>query len=104
MADWVEHLAGRLIQAEAEGGKPRTVWFVGETAQHGSDAALEPLLGEVEVRPVPYELEGRWAGFLGEARLLAGSDDIHGLIPNYTQLSEAEANLRRSREGSTGRV
>ncbi|MNB82306.1 tRNA threonylcarbamoyladenosine biosynthesis protein TsaB [compost metagenome] len=104
MADWVLFLSERLKRAEAEGSKPHTVWFVGETAQHGSSASLEPLLGKTEIQPVPYELEGRWAGFLGEAGLLAGSDDVHGLVPNYTQLSEAEANLRRSSEGSRGQV
>ncbi|MEK4661482.1 tRNA (adenosine(37)-N6)-threonylcarbamoyltransferase complex dimerization subunit type 1 TsaB, partial [Priestia sp. FSL H7-0729] len=45
---------------------------------------------------VPYELEGRWVGRLGAAALLAGQrDDVHALVPNYTQLSEAEANLLR---------
>lgn len=104
MADWVLYLAERLKQTEAEGRKPRAVWFVGETALHGSEESLRPLLGEAEVQAVPYELEGRWAALLGEERLLAGSDDIHGLIPNYTQLTEAEANLRRNSEGSASQV
>ncbi|MNM87459.1 tRNA threonylcarbamoyladenosine biosynthesis protein TsaB [compost metagenome] len=104
MADWVLYLADRLKQAEAEGNKPRAVWFVGETALHGSEDSLSPLLGKAAVQAVPYELEGRWAALLGEERLLAGSDDVHGLIPNYTQLSEAEANLRRSSEGSASKV
>ncbi|MNC51516.1 hypothetical protein D3C75_1008100 [compost metagenome] len=104
MADWVLYLADRLKQAEAEGNKPRGVWFVGETALHGSEDSLSPLLGKAAVQAVPYELEGRWAALLGEERLLAGSDDIHGLIPNYTQLTEAEANLRRSSEGSASKV
>ncbi|MEK5235116.1 tRNA (adenosine(37)-N6)-threonylcarbamoyltransferase complex dimerization subunit type 1 TsaB [Paenibacillus sp. FSL L8-0470] len=100
MADWVLQLEERLKQAAAEGVKPRILWFVGETELHGSEDSLRTLMEEGCVRAVPYELEGRWTGFLGEERLLAGSDDIHGLIPNYTQLSEAEANLRRSSEGS----
>jgi tRNA threonylcarbamoyladenosine biosynthesis protein TsaB len=106
MADWVLFLADRLKQAEAEGSRPRTVWFVGETALHGSGDSLRPLLGAAEVHAEPYELEGRWAALLGEERLLTGSggDDIHGLIPNYTQLTEAEANLRRSSEGSASKV
>jgi tRNA threonylcarbamoyladenosine biosynthesis protein TsaB len=104
MADWVLHLAEKLKQAEAEGSKPRTICFVGETALHGSEESLRPLLGEALVEAVPYELEGRWAAFLGEERLLAGSDDIHGLIPNYTQLTEAEANLHRNSEGSASKV
>jgi tRNA threonylcarbamoyladenosine biosynthesis protein TsaB len=104
MADWVLHLADRLKQAEAEGTKPCAIWFTGETALHGSEDSLRPLLGQAEVQSVPYELEGRWAALLGEERLLAGSDDIHGLIPNYTQLTEAEANLRRNSEGSASKV
>ena len=104
MADWVQYLADRLKQAEAEGIKPCAIWFTGETALHGSEDSLRPLLGQAEVQSVPYELEGRWAALLGEERLLAGSDDIHGLIPNYTQLTEAEANLRRNSEGSASKV
>lgn len=100
MADWVLQLEVRLKQAAAEGVKPRILWFVGETELHGSEDSLRTLMEEGCVRAVPYELEGRWTGYLGEERLLAGSDDIHGLIPNYTQLSEAEENLRRSSEGS----
>ncbi|KWX75098.1 tRNA (adenosine(37)-N6)-threonylcarbamoyltransferase complex dimerization subunit type 1 TsaB [Paenibacillus jilunlii] len=100
MADWVPHLADRLKQAEAEGKKPRIIWFVGETLLLGSGESTGLLREAGNVQAVPYELEGRWAGYLGEERLQAGSDDLHSLIPNYTQLSEAEANLRRSSEGS----
>lgn len=100
MADWVQHLAARLAQAQAEGESPRLIWFVGDTGLHGSEESLQPLQELSSIRVAAYELEGRWTGFLGEERLQAGSDDIHTLIPNYTQLSEAEANLRRSSEGS----
>ncbi|GGF83164.1 tRNA (adenosine(37)-N6)-threonylcarbamoyltransferase complex dimerization subunit type 1 TsaB [Paenibacillus albidus] len=100
MTDWVQQLAERLEQASAQGARPRVLWFVGETAQHGSAESLRPLLELGSFRTVPYELEGRWTGLLGEKQLQAGSDDLHSLIPNYTQLSEAEANLRRSSEGS----
>lgn len=99
MADWVEHLAERLEQASVEGNKPAVLWFVGETAVHGSEESLRPLTELVTSKAVSYEMEGRWTGFLGEARLQVGNDDIHSLIPNYTQISEAEANLRLSREG-----
>ncbi len=100
MADWVLLLADRLKQAEAEGRKPRAIWFVGETLLLGSGESTGLLREAGNVHAVPYELEGRWAGYLGEERLQTGSDDLHSLIPNYTQLSEAEANLRRSSEGS----
>lgn len=99
MADWVAYLAERLEQASVEGNKPAVLWFVGETAVHGSEESLQPLMGIGTPVAVPYELEGRWTGFLGEARLPVEKDDIHSLIPNYTQITEAEANLRLSREG-----
>ncbi|WP_410513737.1 tRNA (adenosine(37)-N6)-threonylcarbamoyltransferase complex dimerization subunit type 1 TsaB [Paenibacillus sp. BR2-3] len=99
MQDWVQHLAELLQEAEVAGNKPRLLWFVGETSLHGSEESLLPLLGIASLRIVPYELEGRWTGFLGEERHGQASDDIHSLIPNYTQLSEAEANLRKSSEG-----
>ncbi|MEK3795755.1 tRNA (adenosine(37)-N6)-threonylcarbamoyltransferase complex dimerization subunit type 1 TsaB [Paenibacillus sp. FSL R7-0204] len=100
MADWVQELAVRLKEAAAEGNRPDTLWFVGETALHGSTDMLAPLMEAANVQAVPYELEGRWTGFLAEAGLYEESGDLHTLIPNYTQLSEAEANLRRSSEGS----
>lgn len=100
MQDWVQHVCELVQQAAADGNKPRNLWFVGETALHGNEESLSPLKGLSLIRTIPYELEGRWAGFLGEERHGLESDDLHSLIPNYTQLSEAEANLRRSSEGS----
>lgn len=100
MADWVQELGERLQAAAGEGKKPRAIWFTGETTLHGSAESLAPLAGAGEVKTLPYELEGRWTGFLAEAGIYAESEDIHALIPNYTQLTEAEANLRRSSEGS----
>ena len=101
MRDWVEELIQQLQQAEAEGNKPGCLWFVGETSLHGNEESLASLREWIEVRTVPYELEGRWTGFLGEQLHSQGSDDIHSLIPNYTQLSEAEANLRKTTEGGS---
>lgn len=100
MGDWVQELAVRLKEAAGEGNLPDTLWFVGETALHGSADTLSPLMEAANVQALPYELEGRWTGFLAEAGLYEESGDLHTLIPNYTQLSEAEANLRRSSEGS----
>jgi len=101
MQDWVQQLVQLLQQAEAEGNKPPCLWFVGETALHASEESLAPLEEITSIRVVSYELEGRWTGFLGEQRHSHGSDDIHSLIPNYTQLSEAEANLRKNTEGGS---
>ncbi|WP_433945661.1 tRNA (adenosine(37)-N6)-threonylcarbamoyltransferase complex dimerization subunit type 1 TsaB [Paenibacillus sp. SN-8-1] len=95
MERWVTALAGRL-EALAPEARPSAVWFTGETQVHGAAAeALRPLLGgRLETRP--YVLEGAWAGLLGADRLMRGeSDEVHSLVPNYTQLAEAEANLLR---------
>jgi tRNA threonylcarbamoyladenosine biosynthesis protein TsaB len=100
MADWVQELGERLKDAAAEGMLPGTLWFTGDTALHGIAESLAPLAGAGIVQALPYELEGRWTGFLAEAGIYEESADIHVLIPNYTQLTEAEANLRRSSEGS----
>lgn len=100
MADFTVFLAEAAEQAAARGAKPGRVLFVGETAVHARAETLAPLEGRAEWKAVPYELEGRWIGFLGEERIARGeADDIHGLIPNYTQLAEAEANLLRSGKG-----
>lgn len=103
MVDWVGYLSECIEQAAAEGRKPATLWFVGETAQHGNEESLLPLKELSNVIAVPYELEGRWTGFLGESRLQVESDDIHTLLPNYTQITEAEYNLRVSREGGSNK-
>ena len=101
MADWMPELEERLKTAAAEGMMPGTLWFTGDTALYGSAESLAPLAEDAySVQAVPYELEGRWTGFLAEAGIYEESGDLHTLIPNYTQLSEAEANLRRSSEGS----
>lgn len=95
MERWVTAVAGRL-EALAPEARPSAVWFTGETELHAEAAeALRALLGaRLEVRP--YVLQGVWAGLLGADRLLRGeSDEVHALVPNYTQLAEAEANLLR---------
>ncbi|WNS41230.1 tRNA (adenosine(37)-N6)-threonylcarbamoyltransferase complex dimerization subunit type 1 TsaB [Paenibacillus sp. MMS20-IR301] len=100
MADWVQELDALLKTAADEGRQPGRLLFTGETGLHGSPEALAALAGAGGIEVMPYELEGRWTGFLAEAGIYEEAADIHALIPNYTQLTEAEANLRRSREGS----
>ncbi|KAA9004813.1 tRNA (adenosine(37)-N6)-threonylcarbamoyltransferase complex dimerization subunit type 1 TsaB [Paenibacillus spiritus] len=103
-ADWLPELAGMLRDAEASGTAPGAVWFVGEPQKHTSAEQLAPLEGLAQAQAVPCELEGRWVGLLGELRLLEQpeGEDVHSLIPNYTQLSEAEANLRRAAAKEAG--
>jgi len=97
MEAWVDELNERIGQLP-EQERPSAVYVVGETDLHAEAARrLSPWFGD-HLQLVPYALEGRWLGYLGAARLSAGdSDEPHTLIPNYTQLSEAEANLLRRR-------
>lgn len=95
MSAWTEDLLQRLEALSSE-KRPAAIWLVGETAIHAEIA--ERLRVWSELRIVPYELEGRWVGRLGADKLLRQEhDELHTLVPNYTQLAEAEANLLRQR-------
>ncbi|MGN8229828.1 tRNA (adenosine(37)-N6)-threonylcarbamoyltransferase complex dimerization subunit type 1 TsaB [Paenibacillus polymyxa] len=95
MTAWTDDLLQRLEALPSE-ERPPVIWLVGETAVHAETA--ERLRAWSELRIVPYELEGRWVGRLGADKLLSQEhDELHTLVPNYTQLAEAEANLLRQR-------
>ncbi|APQ58419.1 tRNA threonylcarbamoyladenosine biosynthesis protein TsaB [Paenibacillus polymyxa] len=95
MTAWTDDLLQRLEALPYE-ERPPVIWLVGETAVHAETA--ERLRAWSELRIVPYELEGRWVGRLGADKLLRQEhDELHTLVPNYTQLAEAEANLLRQR-------
>ncbi|URJ46677.1 tRNA (adenosine(37)-N6)-threonylcarbamoyltransferase complex dimerization subunit type 1 TsaB [Paenibacillus polymyxa] len=95
MTAWTDDLLQRLEALPSE-ERPPVIWLVGETAVHAETA--ERLRAWSELRIVPYELEGRWVGRLGADKLLRHEhDELHTLVPNYTQLAEAEANLLRQR-------
>ncbi|MEC0180300.1 tRNA (adenosine(37)-N6)-threonylcarbamoyltransferase complex dimerization subunit type 1 TsaB [Paenibacillus peoriae] len=95
MSTWTEDLLQRLEALPSE-ERPAVIWLVGETVIHAETA--ERLRAWSELRIVSYELEGRWAGRLGADKLLRQEyDELHTLVPNYTQLAEAEANLLRQR-------
>ena len=95
MDQWVEELVNRL-EAISEQGKPYQVWFVGDVDLHKEAAErLRVYLGDA-LHIVSYDLEARFVGMLGEQRFNRGEmDDMHSLVPNYTQLTEAETNLLR---------
>lgn len=95
MEKWTEELMAR-IEATPEQEKPQSIWFVGDVNLHKETAErLRNQLGEA-LHIVPYDLDGRYVGMLGTEKFLAGEqDDMHSLVPNYTQLAEAEANLLR---------
>ncbi|AOZ92305.1 tRNA (adenosine(37)-N6)-threonylcarbamoyltransferase complex dimerization subunit type 1 TsaB [Paenibacillus crassostreae] len=95
MEQWVEGLAKRL-ETLSDPDKLVSLWFVGDINLHKEVAErLRGYLGD-RLHIVPYDLNARFVGLLGEQRLNQGEmDDLHALIPNYTQLTEAEANLLR---------
>lgn len=94
---WAEQLLEELRQTER---RPAAVLFTGETEDFAAVIerfALEAEgLGSPGVRTavLPYGIQAQYIGYLGAQRLAAGDpDDVHGLLPNYTQLPEAEVKL-----------
>jgi tRNA threonylcarbamoyladenosine biosynthesis protein TsaB len=86
---WLEQLARPIAQPI-----PARISFVGEIK-----AFLEPLnqfslLSSTNVEIQEGEVSAMHIGWLGSLRLAAGERaNVHQIIPNYTQLTEAEANL-----------
>ncbi len=95
MDDWVDQLIERYrVLAEQE--RPANVYIVGDTALHEQRVAKLVELAGDRVQLLACSLEAEDAGSVGAAALLSGqSEPAHTLLPNYTQLSEAEANLLR---------
>jgi tRNA threonylcarbamoyladenosine biosynthesis protein TsaB len=89
--DWVEQISELVERAPVQ---PDKVFFIGETAgfQTYIDMLSERYPERVSVRPIGIEAE--FVGELGWERWARGEqDDLHSLVPNYTQLAEAEAKL-----------
>ncbi|RXZ81497.1 tRNA (adenosine(37)-N6)-threonylcarbamoyltransferase complex dimerization subunit type 1 TsaB [Paenibacillaceae bacterium] len=100
MADWTVELRERLEKA----GKTVNVHWTGMEA----DLALHEEAGRHvvggshvhDVMFVPSVMRGEALAKLGLARLLRGeTDEVHTMVPNYTQLAEAEAKLVASKAG-----
>ncbi|WP_046213094.1 tRNA (adenosine(37)-N6)-threonylcarbamoyltransferase complex dimerization subunit type 1 TsaB [Paenibacillus wulumuqiensis] len=95
MEEWMQRI-GEYYESLPDDQRPQRILIVGETTNHIERAEqLRTIVGErLYVRCCV--LEAQQAGQVGAARLLAGQHDpVHTLLPNYTQLSEAEANLLR---------
>ncbi|MCM3786655.1 tRNA (adenosine(37)-N6)-threonylcarbamoyltransferase complex dimerization subunit type 1 TsaB [Neobacillus mesonae] len=92
---WTEQLSERYQQIEAA-AQPKGIIFIGDVAPHTETIerlreSLTCLLGLL-----PYDMEGSYVGKLGARKLLQGQhEEVHTLVPNYTQLAEAEAKLLR---------
>ncbi|WP_322902993.1 tRNA (adenosine(37)-N6)-threonylcarbamoyltransferase complex dimerization subunit type 1 TsaB [Paenibacillus campi] len=95
MDEWVEQLSARYA-ALSEQERPAFIYIVGDTAVHEQRTSkLAACVGD-RLRLLHCSLEAEDAGVVGAATLLSGqSEPAHTLLPNYTQLSEAEANLLR---------
>ncbi|WP_438444690.1 tRNA (adenosine(37)-N6)-threonylcarbamoyltransferase complex dimerization subunit type 1 TsaB [Gorillibacterium sp. sgz5001074] len=94
MERWAGELLEELRHADR---KPDTVLFTGETecfAELLSQFAAEAEELGIRTAVLPYGVQARYIGQLGALRFAAGDvDDVHGLLPNYTQLPEAEVRL-----------
>lgn len=98
MRDWTEELAAR---AAAMSPMPRVIRFTGDPALHLDAIAgmKEALAGRIDIVTAEAGMDGRWVAELGIRRLAAGdADETHTLVPNYTQLAEAEAKLLAQRQ------
>jgi tRNA threonylcarbamoyladenosine biosynthesis protein TsaB len=93
MDDWIDELLRELEKVPAK-DKPECVQFVGEVDPFAQwvDRFATAWSGRVE--KTGYELQGEDVGLLG-SRLWAAGElvDLHAIVPNYTQLAEAEAKL-----------
>ncbi|SDE30953.1 tRNA threonylcarbamoyladenosine biosynthesis protein TsaB [Paenibacillus sp. UNCCL117] len=78
----------------AEQDRPDRVLFAGETAMHEEAiGTLEGVWGE-RVSKTEHGIRARFVAELGRMRWERGDlEHVHALVPNYTQLAEAEAKL-----------
>ncbi|WP_052835919.1 tRNA (adenosine(37)-N6)-threonylcarbamoyltransferase complex dimerization subunit type 1 TsaB [Thermobacillus composti] len=100
MRDWADELAEQA-ESPGEPERPRRIRFVGDPSLHlaSIEQLGERLDGRVRIEVCPTVMEGRSIAELGIRRLAAGeTDDPHALVPNYTQLAEAEAKLLAGRQ------
>jgi tRNA threonylcarbamoyladenosine biosynthesis protein TsaB len=91
---WLVQLEQSIQAIQLAQNTQTRISFVGEMA-----AFLEPfkhssLLSSSLAQVKEIEVSALYIGLLGSQRLAAGErTNVHQIIPNYTQLTEAEANL-----------
>ncbi|MNP68637.1 hypothetical protein D3C76_1646190 [compost metagenome] len=72
-------------------GEPQEFGAVTERFEREALAATG---GRTRTEAFACDIHAEYAGYLGELRLRSGQgDDPHNLLPNYTQLAEAEVRL-----------
>ncbi|WP_246067561.1 tRNA (adenosine(37)-N6)-threonylcarbamoyltransferase complex dimerization subunit type 1 TsaB [Paenibacillus koleovorans] len=100
----VASAASAASAAPSAVSRPSRIVFLGETA--GFDTYLEAFgaafaEGVVEVRPAG--MDAVYVGELGWERWQRGElDEVHTLVPNYTQLAEAEVKLLQKEKEQGG--
>lgn len=86
---WVNELLDRAARH-----KPDRIVFTGEAELHLEETQRFEGGWNGPVDVLEQDLRARYTAELGRRRWLRGeTDDVFGLVPNYTQLAEAEAKL-----------
>ncbi|GFR37079.1 hypothetical protein PRECH8_03750 [Insulibacter thermoxylanivorax] len=92
-SDWVEQLAQRIAQLPEE-KRPHRVVFVGEVEGFREEAERSGARLGVPVLAKEQVVHGTDLAWLAWERLIRGQyENIHAVVPNYTQLAEAEQKL-----------
>ncbi|MBE1447377.1 tRNA (adenosine(37)-N6)-threonylcarbamoyltransferase complex dimerization subunit type 1 TsaB [Paenibacillus sp. OAS669] len=92
MSAWTEQLLERALSSQEI--KPDCIVFAGETKLH--EETLQRFFAgwQGESAELPHEIRARHLAELARARWAEGrTEEPHGLVPNYTQLPEAEVKL-----------
>ncbi|TDF93872.1 tRNA (adenosine(37)-N6)-threonylcarbamoyltransferase complex dimerization subunit type 1 TsaB [Paenibacillus piri] len=103
MSSWTEELLKRSAETasgESAAAKPDRIVFVGETGLHTEtlDRFFTAWAGPSGV--VDHEMRARHIAQIGRRHWREGRiEQAHGLVPNYTQLTEAEVNLAKKSQG-----
>ncbi|MDQ1232984.1 tRNA threonylcarbamoyladenosine biosynthesis protein TsaB [Paenibacillus sp. SORGH_AS306] len=95
MDHWMNQIAEQY-QALSEQERPDHILIVGETPNHQERAEQLRDIVKGRLTIVECGLDAGCAGEIGASLLFTETyNETHHLLPNYTQLSEAEANLLR---------
>jgi len=101
MGDWADELLAQLADpgaagadAAADAARPRRIVFAGDTAGFAEPIARVAAQAGCAVAMLPHALQASALGQLAWPRLARGERaDVHGFVPNYAQLPEAEVKL-----------
>lgn len=98
--EWTSRLA-ELLNGLPDSERPDQILFTGETEKHEETVrGIAKLAGfpEERVQIQDCTAQARWIGAIGVRKLESGDTvEAHALLPNYTQVTEAEANLLRAK-------